>query len=410
MASESKSRRAARRAEVAARKAAAHTGGGSWRDALRMDAEQSARLMIIGGVALVVVIAIGFLAFGYWYSVIRPRNRTVLAVDGIKVSYSAMERRMGYEYLQSTAYQNNPQVLPEGTYQTVLNELTVTSRAESDLGVSLSDDAFQQALLAQVGVASNAGGRAFADALKKKLETTGLHEDEYRRMVRAQTLVSKIREKFQSDLAATALQAKVEVIHAATQDAANQALARVKGGEDWAAVAKDVSSESDAKTTGGVHDYAPQGLLDATYDSFAFTANVGDISGVLSSGAAQPQFYIVRVLDRSDQPLKDTDKPQLVAKKYNDWLTSTQETTQIFKDWDQQAQTDALNWVASNVAPKVNQQKQQQQQAAPTVVAQQAAPTAAAPEQQAPASPSDQGGGANPQIPDQPVAPGGNGQ
>lgn len=315
---------------------------------------------------------------------------------------------MGYEYLQSTTYQQSPTTLAEGAYQTVLNELTVVSRAESDLGVTLSDDEFQNALLSRVGVAPNAGGRAFADALKKQLEATGLHEDEYRRMVRAQALLTKVREKFQSDLGATMVQAKVDVIQTATQDAANQALARVKGGEDWAAVAKDVSTESTAKTTGGLHDYTPEGLLDPTYDSFAFTANVGDISQVLSTGGDTPLFFVVRVVDRSDQPLTDADKPQLINKKYSDWLTSTQETMQIRKDWDQQAQADALAWVGRNIVPTLIKQKQQQ--AALTATAQQPQPTAAAPQQQAPASPSDQGGGANPQAPSQPVAPGGNGQ
>jgi len=408
MASESKSRRAARRAEATARKKAAHVSGGSWRDVLSMDSERSARLLVIGGVMLVVLIALGFLGFGYWYSVIRPRNRTVLGADGINVSYSAMERRMGYEYLQSTTYQKSPTILAEATYQTVLNEITIVSHAESDLGVTLSNDEFQAALLTRVGVASDAGGRAFADALKKQLDATGLHEDEYRRMVRAETLQNKVAEKFRGEVPATLTQAKVEVIETASQDDANKALARVKGGEEWAAVAKEVSTESTAKSTGGLHDYTPEGLLDPTYDSFAFTAKAGDISAPLSTGGDQPQFFIVHVVDRSDQPVKDTDKPRVATKRFSDWLTSTQETMHVRKDWDQQAQTDALKWVGSNIVPKLI--KQEQQQAAQTATAQQPQPTAAAPQQQAPASPSNQGGGANPQAPSQPVAPGGNGQ
>ena len=72
------------------------------RGGLSFDSEQSARLLIFGAVALVILIAAGFLVFGYWYSVIRPRNRTVLRVENISVSYTAMKRRMAYEFLTNT--------------------------------------------------------------------------------------------------------------------------------------------------------------------------------------------------------------------------------------------------------------------------------------------------------------------
>ena len=79
-----------------------------------LDQEQSARLLIFGAVAVVVIIALGFLAFGYWYTVIKPRNRTVLRVDSQTVSYTAMKRRMAYEFLRNTTYQsqNGIQILP----------------------------------------------------------------------------------------------------------------------------------------------------------------------------------------------------------------------------------------------------------------------------------------------------------
>ena len=80
-------------------------GGHGKRSGLNLDSEQSARLLLYGIVAAVMLIAAGFVVFGYWYSVVRPRHRTVLAVDGISVSYEAMKRRMAYEFLSNTNYQ-----------------------------------------------------------------------------------------------------------------------------------------------------------------------------------------------------------------------------------------------------------------------------------------------------------------
>jgi hypothetical protein len=400
-----------------------------------MDSEQSSRLLLLGGVAFVLVIVAGVLAYGYWVSVIKPRNRTVLEANGIKVSYSAMRRRMGYEYSQganASSFQQSGQAataLPEVTYQTLLDEITVVTRAESDLGVTLTDDELQQQLRTRLGVASNADNKTFADALKKQLDLTDLTETEFRRLVRANALEAKAFTKFSSELPAAVSQAKFDLIETSTQDDANKALGRVKGGEDWAAVAKAVSTESGAATTGGAHDYTPVDLIDPTYESFASTANPGDISQVLPNSVGTA-FFVVRLNDRSDQPVKDTDKSSLATKKYQDWLKNTEESTTVFRDWDTQAQTDAMDWVAANVLPKVIKQKASQQatqvaaaNAAATAQALQptpgtpaaqatpgtpgAQPTAAAPGSAPTAAAT--AGASTPAAPSQPVAPG-NGQ
>src|SRR6185295_18642929 len=118
MASESKRRADAAKAPV--KKPA--RGRQPSRGLLNMDSEQQARVLLIGAVTLVLAIAVGFIAFGYWYSVIRPRNRTVLQADNISISYSAMKRRMAYELFQNINLQQQPQVLPELTYQRLLKE------------------------------------------------------------------------------------------------------------------------------------------------------------------------------------------------------------------------------------------------------------------------------------------------
>jgi foldase protein PrsA len=392
--------------------------------------------MLLGAVGILLVIVAGVLAFGYWNAVIKPRNRTVLEADGIKISYSAMRRRMGYEYSQgpnASTFQQGGQavsVLGEAAYKAALDEITLVTRAESDLGITLTDDEVQQDLRTQVGVAADATNQAVADALKKQLNRTGLTEAEYRRMLRANLLSQKVTDKFTTELPATTAQAKFDLIQADTQDNANNALLRVDAGQDWATVAKDTSQESDVATSGGLHDYTPLDLVDATYESFVSTANPGDTSQVLpnSNGSA---FYIVRLVDRSDQPVRDTDKPALANKKYSDWLTNTQESMSVFRDWDTQAQSDALAWVGANILPKVREQQiaaQATQAAASSAAAtaQALQPTPGTPAAQAtPGTPESQptsaapgsaptaaattGGGSTPAAPSQPVAPG-NGQ
>ncbi len=410
MASESKSGRGSSpRAKQPPPKAPARRRG-SLSDLFALDSERSARLMLIGGVAAVLVLAVGFLAFGYYNSVIKPRNRTVLGADGTNVSYSAIERRMRYElhlHPEFAQSQQAIQVLPDSVMQTLLNEITLVSRGPSDQGIQVDDSELDAAVRTKVGVSAQEDQRRFADALRTALKESGLHENEYRRIVLADTIKNKLQQKFLAEVPATAQQAKVDVIATSTTDAANAAIARVKFGEDWAAVAKDVSTDSDAKTTGGIHDYGPQGSFSPAYDGYAFTAPVGQISQpLLYNTGSSTTYYVVRVEDRADKPVTDAQKSTVSTKTYNDWLSNMQGQMNVVKDFDDQSKLDALGWVAENHLP------------APTATAAAAAvptinslPTEAlgqpTPNDGAEATPPE--GAASPEVPNQPVAPG-NGQ
>ena len=401
MASEGKSRRADPLTPKSTPKKPAPRAGHS-RGLLNMDSEQQARALLIGGVVLIIIVALGFIGFGYWYSVVRPRNRTVLQADQIKISYSAIKRRMAYELFQSVTLQQNARALPEITYQKLLEEATVINRAAADLNITPSDDEIDKNLRGKIGVGAEADQKQFADALVRQLDTSGLQEDEYRRLAKAELLTKKIKEKFKLEAPLTIQQARFEVMALNTEDDAKKAIARVQAGEDWATVAKAVSQEVDVQTTGGVHDYTPQTGLNAAYRDYVFLSStkIGDISAPLPSAAGN-QFFVVRVDDRADKPVTEDQKPKIADKQYSDWLVAQQDQMTVVRHWEAQDQADALVSVVNGTNAKI---KKQAPRPATTVTQQTpvSQPTAAAPS-----------GGAdtNPPLPNAPVAPGsGNGQ
>ena len=304
------------------------------------------------------------------------------------------------EFRQSV--QTLVQVLPDSVTQTLLNEITLVSRAPSDLGVTVDDSEADAALHVKIGVAADADQRRFADALRAALKKSGLHESEYRRMVLADTIKTKVQQKFQAEVPATVQQAKVDVIAASTTDAANAASARVKNGEDWATVAKDVSTDPSAKTDGGIKDYQPQGGFLPAYDGYAFSAPVGQISEPLQYSTTQgTAYFVVRVEDRADKPVTDAQKTTVATKRYNEWLSDMQSQMVVTKDFDDQSKSDAALWVVQNQLPP-----------SPTVPAPAVQPTLVVPPpgSEPTTSPADVTPVESPPVPNQPVAPGGNGQ
>jgi parvulin-like peptidyl-prolyl isomerase len=245
-----------------------------------------------------------------------------------------------------------------------------------------------------VGVGDGADQKTFADALRRQLDTTGLTDGEYRRLILAELLTQKLKDNLKLQLPLSATQAKVEVIATNTEADANAAIQRVKAGEDWATVAKDMSAEVDVQTTGGLHDYAPQGSFNPAYDDYVFSATIGDVSPPLS--ASSGQFFVVRVDDRADRPVTDDQKPRMTEKAYSDWLSSQQDQLSVKRDFDTQAEQDALRSVITDAGPRLQQQAPQQ------------LPAQQQPQQEAPMNPQAPSG--DQQAPVAPAPGGGNGQ
>lgn len=319
------------------------------RAAMSMDSEQSAKTLLFGGTILIILIALGFIAFGYYDSVIKPRNRTVLEVDGISVSYSAMKRRMAYDYTQSGQQLGERLgILPELSYQNLLNELTLISRAEEDLGLTVTAEEIETELRTRVGVTDAASEKEFADAFRRELAETGLHDGEYRRLVRAEVLETKATEKFQAEAPATLPQAKLDVIQTADRAIAEQAILRVIAGEEWALVAKELSSDPLVEQNSGSRDFQPRESISENYADYAFTAPPGEVSQPIEG--ADGNLYVVRVAAREDRELTEAQKFSYSQRALADWFTAMQEVMVIERDWDQEAQQTALLDVLEDAA------------------------------------------------------------
>jgi len=338
-----------------------------------MDQEQSARVLLIGGVILIVVVALAFVAFGYYWTEIRPERRTVLRVDETSVSYAGMKRRMNYELFADSALQQDPTTLPSVAEDALIKELINIQRAD-DAGVTVSPEEIDTALRQRIGVSADSDQRAFQDALRRQLDATGLTESEFRRLVSGEAYELAIKRTFESEIPAAAEQAKVEAINAENQEVAQEAIDRINAGEPFADVAKELSIAPSAAENGGMLDYEPRETMTEAYRDFAFTAAVGELSGPLPVEGGL-NFYVVRVVDRSEQPIAPEDKPGIAGVKYEDWLAVTEDTMRedgsIVVAFDETARNEALADVYGDAQDRLLEQQIAQLQQQTAIAAQQ---------------------------------------
>lgn len=139
-----------------------------------------------------------------------------------------------------------------------------------------------QAAAAEVKVTpadAEAYAKSSADAVKQRYEASKARYEKPKRVKARHVLV-----KVEPEAAPAAVEA--------AQKKANDALARVKKGEDFAKVAKEVSDDPGSKDRGGdVGEFGP-GVMAPEFEGAAFSAKAGDVVGPVRT---QFGFHVVKV-------------------------------------------------------------------------------------------------------------------
>jgi peptidyl-prolyl cis-trans isomerase SurA len=290
------------------------------------------------------------------------KERIAAIVNGQPILLSDVEERVGPELARVTQQPASAQrdkdrkdLLKRGLEELV-DEKLIESEATS-LGLSVSEEELQRAL-DQLARQNNMEVADFRQALEQQ----GIPWDAARDAVRRQTLMSevlrfKVKARKVSDeevqaAYATELQNpqyEVRARHifvatpqnatpaqvAAAQARAEQALQRVKSGETFALVAREMSEGPTAKQ-GGDLGYFRRGLMLPAIEQAAFALKPGEVSPIVKTSSG---FHIVMVEDRRPIPPKPLAevKEEIRARLANDsvfkerenYLATLRKTAQI---------------------------------------------------------------------------------
>lgn len=153
------------------------------------------------------------------------------------------------------------------------------------------------------------------------LNAMQLSDDAFRTIVQRSLMLGKVQELLASEVPTTGLVADVQLIETESDLAAIDARGRIERGEDFAIVAREVSTDTLTAEDGGAVGWVTPGQLTARYgadlDAYVFELKVGELGMVESDG----MFYVVRVVDRDENgPLPADILTQRQNSALTDWL------------------------------------------------------------------------------------------
>ncbi len=170
----------------------------------------------------------------------------------------------------------------------------------------------------------------YLDSLKKE---TGLGEGYVRDAKRAQLLYDRFRAQAiaAASIPATSLQVHARQIQVDTEDDAKKVVERLKKGEDFAAVAKEVSKDDTTKDQGGDLGWFAQGAKDPVIEKAAFSQPVNAIGDPIKSG---DKWYIIQVVEAPQQrPLSEEERRQKEQQAFDTFLSDLQSKATIERDF-----------------------------------------------------------------------------
>lgn len=180
---------------------------------------------------------------------------------------------------------------------------------------------------------------SFQTALKQQLDQFNLTENRYRQLVALQVLQTRLQDAMGAEVPPVQEQVRARHLLLTTEQQARDALARVQAGEDFAVLARELSTDPGSKDKGGDLGWFPRGVMNKPFEDAAFALQPGQISDVVQSPNG---FHIIEVVERDPaRPLEPGLLEVLQQRKFSDWLNVQSTSDAVQRDFS----TSERDWV-----------------------------------------------------------------
>ena len=208
----------------------------------------------------------------------------------------------------------------------------------------------------------------FSDA-QERMQKLGLKEKDYLEFFDLQVLERKLLDDLTAELPRVEKQVWARHILVADEVTALTVIERLNNGEDFAVLAKELSTDTGSAQNGGDLGWFGSGAMVAEFETAAFALEKpGDYT--TTPVASDFGFHIIQLIAKQDRPLTAEQYDAAKNKVFSDWLTAAREEygVETFDIWKQHVPTEP-NFVTlatdSAIAAKTAQAEADNATAAP---------------------------------------------
>ncbi|HNS52774.1 MAG TPA: peptidylprolyl isomerase [Anaerolineae bacterium] len=207
------------------------------------------------------------------------------------------------------------QILDTMVQRTLLRQLAPKE------GIAPTDEEVQAYVKEQKQALLGSGQFASWEAFQ---EQAGISEEYFALLMKDNLLVERIGEA----LAPVKEEEQVHARHILVKDEAtgNSVLERLAAGEDFAALATELSEDTGSKESGGDLGWFPRGAMVAPFEEAAFSLEIGKTSGLVQSDFG---YHIIQVLEKGMQALDEETYAMRQDEAFSTWLAEAQAAADI---------------------------------------------------------------------------------
>ncbi len=279
---------------------------------------------IIAGVVIALILII--LGIAYYPTYIAPYQISVVTVDDVSI-------RMDYFIKRTRAAGSDPMAM----LGNIARE-EIVKMAAPQFGIEFSEEDIDQELRRIAGGESGTISESeFKEWYRQRLNETELSGSEYREILSTSLMASKIHQYLAARMPTVAEQAHIHVMLLESQKEAEKAMARLEAGEDFAAIARELSLDASTRDDGGDIGWVPRGVINPQIEYAAWELETDKLSEPLivyntdDPSAIEPiGYYLILVSERADsREVAEEYIPTLQSKLLDAWFAEEMQYHEI---------------------------------------------------------------------------------
>ena len=206
----------------------------------------------------------------------------------------------------------------------ILIQEEIVRRFSGEFDITASEEEILQEIATRLGI--NADDETFDVVFQQELARSGLSELEFRDMISALVLETKLLEMFEAELAPSAESVRYRQILVSTDETAQELRGKIEAGEDFAALVAENSQDVGTRDSGGEVGWVPRGVLDASTEELVFALEPAEITTI-----PLPQGVLLIEMEEKaeDREVEESQRAPLASRALADWVQEKRATLDI---------------------------------------------------------------------------------